>query len=44
MAGNFFTLLKEVREVGADLWLGIPQGSVVGSPSLLLEGLMVSGS
>ena len=44
VAGNFFTLLKEVREVGTDLWLGIPQGSVVGSPSLLLEGLMVSGS
>ena len=44
VAGNFFTLLKEAEEVGADLWLGIPQGSVVGSPSLRLKGLMVSGS
>jgi PmbA protein len=44
VAGNFFTLLKEVEEVGADLWLGIPQGSVVASPSLRLQGLMVSGS
>ncbi|MBQ6711701.1 MAG: TldD/PmbA family protein [Clostridia bacterium] len=44
VAGNFFTLLKEVEEVGADLWLGIPQGSVVASPSLRVQGLMVSGS
>lgn len=44
VAGNFFTLLNEVEEVGADLWLGIPQGSVVASPSLRLKGLMVSGS
>lgn len=44
VAGNFFTLLKEVQAVGADLWLGFPQGSVVGAPSLLLRGLMVSGS
>ena len=44
VAGNFFTLLKEVEEVGADLWLGIPQGSVVASPSLRIKGLMVSGS
>ena len=44
VAGNFFTLLKEVEEVGADLWLGIPQGSVVASPSLRIQGLMVSGS
>ena len=44
VAGNFFTLLKEVEEVGADLWLGIPQGSVVASPSLRIRGLMVSGS
>lgn len=44
VAGNFFTLLKEVQAVGSDLWLGIPQGSVVAAPSLLLKGLMVSGS
>ncbi len=44
VAGNFFTLLKEVEEVGADLWLGIPQGSVVASPSLRIQSLMVSGS
>ena len=43
VAGNFFTLLKEVEEVGSDLWLGIPQGSVVASPSLKIRGLMVSG-
>lgn len=44
VAGNFFTLLKEVEDVGGDLWLGIPQGSVVGSPSLRIQSLMVSGS
>jgi hypothetical protein len=44
VAGNFFTLLKEVEEVGSDLWLGIPQGSIVASPSLKIRGLMVSGS
>ena len=43
VAGNFFTLLKEVEAVGSDLWLGIPQGAVVGSPSLRVKGLMVSG-
>ncbi len=44
VAGNFFSLLKDVEEVGADLWLGMPQGAVVGSPSLKIRGLMVSGS
>ncbi len=44
VAGNFFTLLKEVEEVGSDLWLGMPVGTIVGSPSLKVKGLMVSGS
>ena len=44
VAGNFFTLLKEVEEVGADLWLGLALGTIVASPSLRIKGLMVSGS
>ena len=44
VAGNFFTLLKDVEDVGSDLWLGIPLGSVVASPSLKIKSLMVSGS
>ena len=44
VAGNFFTLLKEVEEVGADLWLGLGLGTIVASPSLRIKGLMVSGS
>ena len=36
--------LKEVEEVGADLWLGLGMGSIVASPSLRIKGLMVSGS
>ena len=43
VAGNFFTLLKEVEEVGSDLWLGLGMGSIVASPSLRVKGLMVSG-
>jgi len=44
VAGNFFTLLKEVEDVGADLWLGLALGTIVASPSLRIKGLMVSGS
>ncbi len=43
VAGNFFTLLKEVEAVGDDLWLGL-SSAVVGSPSLRVRSLMVSGS
>ncbi len=44
VAGNFYQLLQSVEAVGSDLWFGLPGGSgQVGSPSLLLSGLAVSG-
>jgi len=44
VAGNFFQLLMEIQAVGNDLWLGVPREVVVGSPSLYVKQLMVSGS
>ena len=41
VAGNFLTLLQNVRCVGNDLLL---DENVVGSPSLLVRELTVSGS
>ncbi len=44
VAGNFLKLMQSITEVGSDLKMGIPMGAVVGSPSLLIEKLVVSGS
>jgi PmbA protein len=41
VAGNFYQLLKGICEVGSDLTF---RGLSVGSPSVLLEGISVSGS
>ena len=42
-AGTFLKLLQAVEEVGSDLFLGMPGGSLVASPSVLIRGLMISG-
>ncbi|MCJ8009818.1 TldD/PmbA family protein [Lederbergia wuyishanensis] len=39
IAGNFFELLKEIQEIGSDLYVS---SSGIGSPSLLLKGLSVT--
>jgi len=44
VAGNFLKLMHNIKAVGSDLRFGIPMGAVCGSPSLLIEGLMVSGA
>lgn len=43
VAGNFFTLLKDIEAVGADLKFGLPSASQFGSPSLLVKELSVAG-
>ena len=43
IAGNFFTLLKDIAAVGSDLDFGMPGYSRVGSPSLLVPEMSVAG-
>jgi PmbA protein len=43
IAGKFLTLLESVKAVGSDLQFGVPDDSRFGSPSLLIEEVMVSG-
>jgi len=43
VAGNFFQMLKDISHVGADLKFGIPACPMIGSPSILVTELMVSG-
>lgn len=44
VAGNFFTLLETVEEIGSDLKFGRPSpGGYVGSPTLLVRHLSVAG-
>ena len=44
VAGNFFTLLESVEEIGADLEFGsLGQGGHFGSPSLLIRELSIAG-
>ncbi len=42
-AGSFLSLMKGILEVGSDLRFGLPGSSNVGSPSLLIDELMISG-
>ena len=42
-AGNFLSLMNSVIAAGSDLRFGFPGGGRVGSPSLLVEKLMISG-
>lgn len=43
VAGNFMELLKDVERVGSDIEFGIPFGGCVGSPSVMVKKLIVSG-
>lgn len=43
VAGNFYTLLRDVIEAGGDLKFGMPSGGCFGSPSLIIRELAVSG-
>ena len=40
VAGNFFDLLKEIKEVGDDLKFPL---SSIGSPTVIAEGLSIAG-
>lgn len=42
-AGNFLSLLTGILDVGSDLRFGPPFGGRVGSPSLLIDKLVISG-
>lgn len=43
IAGNFFGLLKDIVEVGSDLRLDMPGGTVVSSPTLWVKSMSVAG-
>lgn len=43
VAGNFYDLLQQVEEVGADLAFGFPSAGYTGSPTLRVTGLAVTG-
>ncbi|MBR6767546.1 MAG: TldD/PmbA family protein [Clostridia bacterium] len=43
IAGNFYTLLKDIEAVGGDLQFGFPGGSCFGSPCVLVKSLSVAG-
>lgn len=44
VAGNFFTLLKDIQAVGSDLRFDMPSGAgQIGAPSLLIRALAVAG-
>lgn len=43
VAGNFLAMMKGIKAVGSDLRFGPPMGGRIGTPSLLIEKLVVSG-
>ncbi len=43
VAGNFYDMLKNIMEIGTDLKFGLPSGGYIGSPSLKIKELSVSG-
>ena len=43
VAGNFYEMLRHIQNTGNDLYFGMPGGGQVGSPSLLIEKLSISG-
>lgn len=43
-AGNFISMMKGILDIGNDLRFGIPSGGRVGSPSLLIEKLVIAGN
>lgn len=42
-AGNFLSLMNDIEAIGSDLKFGLPGGSRVGCPSLLIKKLVISG-
>lgn len=44
IAGNFFEMLKDIAMVGSDLTFGMPGTAYIGSPSLWINQLSVSGA
>lgn len=44
VAGNFLPLLSAVEAVGADFRFAMPEGPLVGSPSVLISALAVAGT
>jgi len=43
VAGNFITMMKSVIGIANDLKFGLPGGTMVGSPSVEISELMISG-
>jgi len=44
IAGNFFEMLKSIEMVGSDLTFGMPGTAYLGSPSLWVKSVSVSGT
>ena len=45
VAGNFYTLLKDILDVGNDIRFDLPSGSgCIGAPAVLVKELAVSGN
>lgn len=43
IAGNFFTLIKDIEDIGSDLLFGLPMGGHFGSPSIKIKKLSIAG-
>ena len=43
IASSFFELMKNIIAIGSDMKFGIPFGATIGSPSLLVKKIAVSG-
>jgi PmbA protein len=43
VAGNYFDMIKNIEDVGNDLKFGLPGDAYIGSPSLKIKKLSVSG-
>lgn len=43
VAGNYFEMIKNIEEVGTDLKFGLPGDAYIGSPSLKIKKLSISG-
>ena len=43
IAGNLYEVFKNIVAVGNDLKFGLPSNGYIGSPSILVKSLAVSG-
>lgn len=43
VSGNFFDMINNIEEIGADLRFGLPSGAYIGSPSIKIESLSIAG-